>query len=826
MLLQDRDTVALHWRDQAFTHADLCARVRDAAGLFPELRGGKVGIFSENRPEWVCALYAVWTNECVCVPMDYLASAEDLAYILTDCEPEAVFCSRTTEPVLRQAVELAGLETRILLLDDITPASAPESAPAPGLPRPPAERMALILYTSGTTGAPKGVMLSFDNIHANIDAVCEDVPIFTASQRVLAFLPLHHIFPLVGCVVAPLYVGGTAVMPRSLSPEDIMEAMQRHRVTMIIAVPMFYNRIIKSVREKLNSSPALKALFRLARAVNSQAFSRLLFRSVHKRFGGHVEYMVCGGAAIDPEIWLDYKALGFTMLVGYGTTETAPMITFPRPDNLAPGASGQAMGHNEIKIVDGEIVTRGRNVMLGYYKREAETRAVLKDGWLHTGDLGRFDDKGRLYVTGRGKEIIVLSNGKNINPEEIETAIVTRFPYVHEIGVFAKNDALHALVRLDVAKARELDVLNPAKDFKANVLDVYNESVSPHKRIVRYSVVQQELPRTRLGKLQRFKLRDMHQNLERMKQDLREPDTQEYVLLKDYLAELSRKPVHPGDDLELDLGLDSLDKVSLQTFVQSAFGLELADEVLLKHSAVASLADYLTSHKTALGKENSGWAALFRHCDGDYPLPRSSFLHPLLNTLSGLFLKTSFRLRVSGLSNLPQGPCILAPNHQSFFDGLFVSINLKAETLRRTYFFAKEKHFRHKWRAFMARHNNIIVMDMRDIRATLQRMACVLQRQSNLIIFPEGTRTRTGDLGAFKDAFAILSRELNVPVVPVAIDGAHQAWPRGRRLFRPFKRIDIHYLPPVYPDGHSHESLREAVRESIRRIVSTKAATA
>ncbi len=826
MLLQDRDTVALHWRDQAITHAALCAGVHALSSLFPELRGNKVGVFSENRPEWVCALYAIWANECTCVPMDYLSSAEELAYILRDCEPEAVFCSRTTEPVLRQAVRMTGQETRILVLDDLPFALEQGAVTAPELPRPPAERTALILYTSGTTGAPKGVMLSFDNIYANIEAVCEDVPIFTARQRVLAFLPLHHVFPLVGCIVAPLYVGGTAIMPRSLAPEEIMEAMQRHRVTMILAVPMFYNRIIKSIREKLGSNPALKALFKLARAVDSQAFSRLLFRSVHKRFGGHVEYMICGGAAIDPEIWLDYKTLGFTMLVGYGTTETAPMITFPRPGNLAPGASGQAMGHNEIKIVDGEIITRGRNVMQGYYKREAETRAVLKDGWLHTGDLGRFDDQGRLYVTGRSKEIIVLSNGKNINPEEIETAIVTRFPYVNEIGVFAKNDALHALVRLDAARAREMDVLNPAKDFKANVLDVYNESVSPYKRIVRHCIVQKELPRTRLGKLQRFKLRDMLETLNRQKQDLREPDTQEYALLKDYLAELSRRPVHPGDDLELDLGLDSLDKVSLQTFVQSSFGLELPDEVLLKHSVVASLAAYLTSHKTVCGREKAGWATLLGRCDKDVPLPRSSFLHPLLNKLSWLLLKASFRVRVSGLSNLPEGPCILAPNHQSYFDGLFVSINLKDEILRRTYFFAKEKHFRQKWRAFMARHNNIIVMDMRDIRATLQRMACVLQRQSNLIIFPEGTRTRTGDLGTFKDAFAILSRELRVPVVPVAIDGAHRAWPRGSRLFKPFKRIDIHYLPPVYPEGHTYESLRETVQESIRRIVSPKAVTA
>ena len=826
MLVQNKDAVAIHWRDKAISYASVCAHVREASKIIHDVRDSKVGIFSENRPEWCYALYGAWSNGNICVPMDHLSSVDEIVYILNDCEPRAVFCSATTEPVLRGALEKTGMDVLVISLDELPESPAPLAASDLGVEELPEDRTALILYTSGTTGKPKGVMLSFDNLYVNIKSVSDWVPIFTPGVRVLAFLPMHHVLPLVGCIMAPLYVGGKLVIPNSMAPEAIMEAMNTHRVTMIIAVPMFYNRIIKSIREKIKASPALCIIFSLARKVDSMAFSKLLFSAVHKKMGGCLEYMVCGGAAMDPDVWQDFKTLGFRMMVGYGATETAPMITFPRPDNLVAGASGEAMGHNEIKIIDGEICTRGRNVMQGYYKREEETRAVIRDGWLHTGDLGRLDEKGRLFVTGRCKEIIVLSNGKNINPEEIEDSITTKFPYVHEIGVFAKNDALNAAVRLDVAKARDMDVLNPAKDFKANVLDVYNESVSPHKRILRYTIVNQELPRTRLGKLRRFMLRDMVESATRQKQSLEEPATQEYALIKEYLADMTRKIVHPGDDLELDLGLDSLDKVSLQTFIQSTFGLDIKDDVLLKHSMVASLADYVAKYKVAVNVEKGGWSALLKHCDMDFSLPRSSFLHPLLNKISSLLLKTSFRVRVKGLSNLPDGPCILAPNHQSFFDGLFVSINLKRDTLRRTYFFAKEKHFRAKWRSFMAKHNNIIIMDMQDIKATLQRMACVLQKQSNLIIFPEGTRTRTGDLGVFKDAFAILSRELRVPVVPVAIDGAFKAWPRGHWLFRPFKRIDVHYLPPVYPDEHTYESLRDTVQESIRKVINHKAIAA
>ena len=295
---------------------------------------------------------------------------------------------------------------------------------------------AVIIYTSGTTGSPKGVMLSYDNLLVNIEAVTTDVNIYTSEDRVMVLLPLHHIFPLMGTMIIPLGVGGTIVLSPSMASEDIMATLQ-HGITIIIGVPRLYNLIRKGIRDKINKSGVAKLLFKIAEKKNSLTFSRKIFGSVQRKFGGKIKYMVCGGAALDKEVCKDYLTLGFEILEGFGMTECAPMITFTRPGRVLPGSAGEPLKTNEVKVIDGEIVNRGRNVMQGYYNRPEETAAILKDGWLYTGDLGHLEDN-RIFITGRKKEIIVLSNGKNINPEEIENKIQSMTEVITEIGVFEK----------------------------------------------------------------------------------------------------------------------------------------------------------------------------------------------------------------------------------------------------------------------------------------------------------------------------------------------------------------------------------------------------
>ncbi|UCF64848.1 MAG: AMP-binding protein, partial [bacterium] len=504
MLLNHNGKIALVWKDEHINYEVLLRHIHYYATLFDAKQTGKVAIFSENRPEWAYAYYAAWKNNAITVPIDYMAPPDDVAYILNDCQPEVIFCSRETANILEQCKQQLTYTIQIHLFEDQQYEVSrfdPVEIDDPDL-----NRTAVIIYTSGTTGSPKGVMLSFDNLLANIEAVSHDIPIFNKERKVLALLPLHHIFPLMGTLVAPLYAGGTIAFSPTLNSEDIIATLQDNGINIIIGVPRLYAAIRKGIMDKINSNVLTRSLFRLAASIDSRSFSRKLFKKVHDRFGGQVDYMVSGGAKLDEAVARDFKTLGFEMLEGFGMTEAAPMITFTRPGKWRIGSAGQPMPCLEVTSKAGEIVARGRNIMQGYYNRPEETAAVLKDGWLHTGDLGYLDEENYIHITGRSKEIIVLSSGKNINPEEVEIKINGLSECIAEVGVYMKNDSLQAAIYPDFKKLKEKEILNLEDYFRWEIIDKYNQKAASYKKISKFLLLKEELPKTRLGKIQRFKL--------------------------------------------------------------------------------------------------------------------------------------------------------------------------------------------------------------------------------------------------------------------------------------------------------------------------------
>ena len=810
MFLKNHNKTAMILKDQKIDYNQLISNVNLFSTLFKSAILSKVAIFSENRFEWVYAFYSTLMNKAIAVPIDFMSSAEDVAFILNDCKPEVIFYSNGTKEVCEKAIDQLNHKIEKINLDEI---KIEESNTSATFPEPNPNETAVIIYTSGTTGSPKGVMLSYDNLLVNIEAVSTDVKVYTNDDRVMVLLPLHHIFPLMGTLIIPLGVGGTIVFSPSMASEDIMATLQ-HGITIIIGVPRLYNLIRKGIRDKINKSGIAKFLFKIAKKKNSLSFSRIIFGSVQRKFGGKIKYMVCGGAALDKEVAKDYLTLGFEILEGFGMTECAPMITFTRPGKVFPGSAGQPLKTNEVKVIDGEIVNRGRNVMQGYYNRPEETSAILKDGWLYTGDLGYLDDDNRIFITGRKKEIIVLSNGKNINPEEIENKILSMSDVITEIGVFEKADMLQAVIYPDYQKVKELGIENVEEMLKWQVIDKYNQTVTPYKKVMKFSLIKEPLPRTRLLKLKRFLLLQLEMIAKEKSEAITEPTFQEYTLIKEFLQQQKDITVHPSDHLEIDLALDSLDKVNLAVYLESNFGVKLTETELVGFPNIVKLAENIRDKKTKLSLEAIDWSKIIKE-HLDIELPKSWFTHNIMKNAAKVFLKLYFRLKGEGLENIPDGPFILAPNHQSFFDGLFVAVFLKNKLMKQTFFYAKEKHVKNKLLKFIAAKSNVIVMDLNDLKSSLQKMAEVLKRGRNVIIFPEGTRTQNGEIGDFKKTFAILSRELNVPVVPVAITGAYDAFPRGTIVPRLWKKINVKFLKPIMPENHSYDSLKEIVQTKV-----------
>jgi len=802
-ILEPRPKCAFVWNDDHVSYRELLGRILAWSRRMPA-PGARVLIFSENRPEWIYGAYATWVARSVLVPVDHMSTAEELAYVLDDCQPALVLCSSHNLPTAERALTIARHQPQVTVFNEADNAGpAPPSESSTDALLIDESELATIVYTSGTTGDPKGVMLSFGNLLANVRPVVRE-GYFTTEARVLLLLPLHHVLPLAGSLMAPLFGGSTVVFATSLAGEELLAVLKRHAVTAIVGVPRFYDLLHRALRERINASAAGRAVFALARRIRSHAFSRLVFGSVHRKFGRELRHLICGGAALSPETAETFDVLGFQMCEGYGMTECAPMITFPRPGHVKLGTCGQALDGCEVRVDEsGEILARGPNVMQGYYGRPAETGAILRDSWLHTGDLGQLDEEGYLSVTGRLKEILILASGKKVSPATIEAALQSAAPAVREAAVFLDGDALHALIVPNWQALPMTDRGAAETWLRREVLGPYNAGVSPYRRVARLTLTGEDLPRTRLGKLRRHLLRSI---AERVAQAATEPAQVEaagddaLTRLAAFFQRLQQRPVQSGTRLEADLGIDSLGRVELSVFVERAFGIALPETRLAEFETVGDLARFVAQYKKDGDTPSEvSWADIL-HSKARQLLPRSSVYHRVLVHVSRVAVRVCFRIQARGSEHLPTEPFILAPNHQSYLDGLFVSAYMRPRAVLRTLFYAKERHVRNWWLKFLARRSNTIVMDPREgFLGSLQKLAAGLRRGNNLMIFPEGTRSRDGSLGTFKDSYAILARELGVPVVPVVIDGAHAVLPAGRRLPKFLRRISITYLDAVRP---------------------------
>ena len=771
----------------------------------------KVGIYSENRVEWIYTFYAALQSNCIAVPIDYLASAEDVAYILDDCHPELLFISSGMEEAYQKVIEKSIFRPRIIRFED-HPVVSDQSENSWEGPDD-NETTAVIIYTSGTTGNPKGVMLSYTNIIANMNAVIE-AGLFNSGSQVLVLLPLHHVFPLIGSLMVPLYAGGTIVVCPSMQTPDLMKTLADNQVTVMIGVPRLYDLIYRGLMAKINQSPIARLLLKVVYLTKSRKLGSLLFKKVHVGLGGHLKFMIAGGAALNKEDGNFFYAIGFDILEGFGMTEAAPMITFPRPGKIKIGSTGQALPGLTLEIRDGEIVAKGPNIMKGYYNRPEETADVIKDGWLYTGDLGRIEKGGFLYITGRKKEIIVLSNGKNINPVELEMKLEGTSPAIKEAGVFMYKELLHAVIVPDSNYLSDNNISDPQSYFRDVVLSPFNAAISPYKQIKQFTLIDQELPRTRLSKLQRFKLEELIINTAGKKDKLQEPASVEYVVLKNFIESQVDTTISASDHLVFDIGLDSLSKLSLIDNIEKTFGVKISEEELIKFPSVLAISEYINNHKLFFKQEDTNWMGRLKD-ETTVDLPKSSFLLKVIVRSVRQISKLFLTIEGKGFENIPQGACFFASNHQSKLDAFLILSFLDNKTLANTYSYAKKDHVKGAVRTYLAAHTNLIVMDLtKELKESIHKMAEVVKLGKKILIFPEGTRTTSGELGKFKKTYAILSSELNTPIVPIVISGAYYGDPTDRLRIRRTK-IVVEFLPAINPEGLTPDELNNLVRQKI-----------
>ena len=824
-------------------------------------KGDSVAVILDNSRWWPISYLALMHSGAVAVPLYPHLEFDQLRSLLVHSGAKMIITSEALRQKIMQSIH--DLPIPLCIIDTLDTSVHDR----PVIQTIYATDLACLLYTSGTTAVPKGVMLTHENLLANVTSL-QGLKILSRRDCIACLLPLYHAYPLMVNFLLPLLSGAKISVAETLDLGAMSACMNQTRVTVVVGVPRLFSFVADKIRSGVAGLPlvprlllqgALSVSFCVRKATGINC-AKLLMHRAHSLFGNSLRFMVSGGARLDPQIARSFYYWGFTVLEGYGLTEAAPVLSYNKPGANVTGSVGRPVPGVQIKIHEpdasgaGEILARGRNITPGYYHDPELTFERIKNGWLHTRDIGYFDARGFLHIVGRNSELMVLSSGKKINPEEVE-AYYCRSRYIKELCVFlppapaagtpAGGDAIIALVLPDHEYLRRQGAVQ-VKDKIRFEIETLSLALPAYQRISKYIIIGEVLPRTVLGKIKRF---EVIQNYAAYS-DLIETKTQraelaqddmlllEYEIVQEGLAYLSKRlkrEVRLDDHLELDLGLDSLERISLFFEFQRIAGIEIDERLFF---TVATVRDVLSKLKTAVADESKkyttvNWTSLLNgqfedEITGSVKLDLGileKFINILFIGLVSFVGRLIFRMEVTGKENLPKDrPFLLCPNHVSYLDPPFVACALPFSLLFRTYFMGLRAILDSVFLAWSKKMLRLVPVDAaQNLTKTLKVCSYILRNSKNLCMFPEGGRSTDGRVKDFKRGVGILIHELQVPVVPVYIEGAWRAWPAGQRLPRPAK-IRIHFGKPLAPETLSLGAkegvdIYQAIADNLRQKV-------
>jgi long-chain acyl-CoA synthetase len=829
--------------------------------------GDRCAILADNDARWCGVYLGMLRLGAVAVPLDTNYSAGQVQTVLAASGARLLVCGTRLLAIGREALATVPLPLVRMYGDSGDPAPSVDaimaSAGTAALPPSPAGRddAAVILYTSGTTSDPKGVVLTHGNLAAERDSAFAVVDV-SEQDAVLGVLPLFHSLAQMANLLLPFAVGARVVYLETLNTTDLLKALAERRITIFACVPQFFYLIHQRVTgEVAKGGVVTRTLFRTLLAANLALrtvgvnIGPTVFAKVHKVLGGHMRLLVTGGSKFDPAVGRDLYGLGFTILQAYGLTETSGAATINQPHEAHIDTVGRVLPGNELTILapegeaeDGEIAIRGPIVMQGYFNRPDATAEVMRDGWFLTGDLGRLDDQGRLTITGRKKEMIVLASGKNIYPEEIE-AHYRKSTAIKEICVMGvtrpdepTTERLHAVIVLDqeVLKARKIA---NAGDLLRFEMEGLGAGLPAHKRVLGYDVWFEPLPRTTTGKLRRF---EIHRRLKAqaaakaVAASVPVSAADQEWLDDAHVAAAMALVAHrvkdgtvlrPDANLELDLGLDSMERVELLTELEQRFARKVPEGTAHEIFTVRRLVEAVRPDGSAgaAATVDEAWSTLLR----DLP-PRTDpvlgrllerrLAVPVLWLTARAFRLLATRTRVDGLEHLPgRGPYLLCPNHQGFLDPFVLGGVLPYRTFRDMFAVGAAEYFQTPLMAWVAGQINVVPVDAdASLVPAMKAGAFGLTHGKVLLLFPEGERSIDGTVKRFKKGAPILAQHLKVPIVPVALRGLYEIWPRGKgidwRLVWPWSghRVRIAVGPPVVVlEGESYGDAAARLRDIV-----------
>lgn len=819
-------------------------------------KGDSVLIVSENGPEWTMAALAAMNLGAVVVPVASIASFLEIENILREAKPKFCFIS-TRCTAARQLEAQHDLPHLVWDLQSAYPlqdfiggleplalnTTIDENAPA------------ILIFTSGTTGHPKAVPLSHKNILTNArDAIAEIEA--NHKDRLVSVLPLSHMFEFTGGFVTAMLIEAQVTYVKSLRADDLMKAMKDTKATIMLGVPLLFEIIARSLQTKMAEAPlGLKHVFAGFEKVVRQkpSLGKTLFFPIHRALGGKLRYFMAGGSRLQPAVYDFFRGLGITVLQGYGLTETSPVLSVTNLTNSAPDHVGRALRSIEVGIfndkgeklplgVEGEIWARGPSIFKGY-KDPSHNKDIFFGEWFRTGDLGTLDSAGLLRITGRKKDIIVTSAGKNVYPEEIESVVFASGKFL-EVSVLGINDgAGHEKICLVLVPDKskflglaKVDTIKKATDIAMEICKTLSDYKWPQK----VEVLFEELPKTITRKVKKHELRkvlaNQAQSAEKAAAAAARPgnalnlDDELERTLAESIAAITKQPASEivrDAVLTKDIGLDSLTFVEVVSSVEKTFSMQLEG---IDFAGINTVADLLAALQLQLGSKRRRKKIFSKVFFADfYPMNNQrlcwSIPRRFMNVSLRAYLRIRHRIEVYGLENLyeSKGSLVFAPNHTSHFDTMSIMGSIPGHAIHRTFAVAAKDYFFNKsWKALFSRvFINAMPFDRKGrVDESMAKCREILGQGGSLVIFPEGTRSPDGQIQDFKSGVGrLLAGHRRACGVPVYIDGAFGIMPKGSGFPRNGKLRVFYGKPISFQDlkagPESYRTIAEALHKEV-----------
>jgi long-chain acyl-CoA synthetase len=804
-------------RKEQYTFEDVRELTLRAAGFLAAngiKQNDRVVLFSNNMPEWGITYFGILKAGATAIPIDPASTIEEIVNFARAGEASAIVLSKKLadeNPDLRDKLAEAGIDLNVWLFDEVfeIPTEIEEAKRLALLPpKIHSNSVASLIFTSGTTGTPKAVMLSHKNF-TNMISMLSSVLDMDITDGVLSVLPMHHTFEFSAGFLTPFSNGTQITYLDELSAEELSRAIEHGHVTGMVGVPALWEMLHRRIKTRLRERGDWIADI-ADNMIDFNAWLRdntpfnlgpIVFFPIHQGMGGKMRYLISGGSALSEKVQKDLHGLGFTVLEGYGLTESSPVLTVSRPGNkLLKGSVGKPLPGVEVKIDNpdangvGEVLARGQNIMLGYYNNEEATEAVLQDRWLRTGDLGKIDEDGNLYIVGRSKDVIIDSNGKNIYPDEIED-LYSKSGFIKELSVVGlpDDDGGEKIASL-VVPDYEHDIALARAEVNKKVEEYFREvsaSLPFFKRVKVLHITPFELPRTATRKVKRLEVVEMLQTLEerskkKTKAVVESKGDDNFLWIRKIVATVSSRPLGEVaiEDRLMDLGFDSLMFVELQAAVEDAGGKVLSPDTLNEVQTVRELLSAV--QRVDRSKKLADEPKVEEKKDEeDIVIP--GVVRRVGNALVDFAQDTLYEgvldTRIDGEGNVPQHVnFIVAPNHTSHIDTGLVKKALGKDVAEQTVAVAAADYwFDTKYkRAYMNNFTTLVPIERTgSLRQSLRHVTRILNEGYNALIFPEGGRQESGQIAEFKPIIGYLALNQKIGILPIYIWGTYEAFPKG-----------------------------------------------